>query len=75
MTPSIAATVCRVTVNGEPRELPSGSTVAALLHSLDRHPRMVAVERNGAIVRRADFDAVRIEAGDRLEIVAFTQGG
>lgn len=64
-----------VTVNGEPRALAAGTSVADLLASLGRHPRMVAVERNGLIVPRANYAATMLDAGDHLEIVAFTQGG
>lgn len=53
----------------------AGSTVLSLLESLERHPRTVAVERNGQIVRRSDYAESHLEAGDRLEIVHFVQGG
>jgi thiamine biosynthesis protein ThiS len=64
-----------LTLNGEPREVPSGSTVLDLLASLARDPRTVAVERNGEIVRRPDYAATVLAAGDRLEVVHFVQGG
>ena len=64
-----------LTVNGEPRAVAAGTSVADLLEGLGRHPRMVAVERNGVIVPRASYPATPLAAGDRLEIVAFTQGG
>lgn len=75
MDATAAAPLGWVTVNGERRELPAGTTVADLLATLSQHPRMVAVERNGAIVRRANYGATVLAPGDRLEIVAFTQGG
>jgi sulfur carrier protein len=64
-----------VSLNGEPRRLPAGATVLDLLAGLGRDPRAVAVERNGEIVRRADYGGTRLEAGDRLEVVHFVQGG
>jgi len=67
--------LCEVTVNGELRALSAGTTIADLLAGLGRHPRMVAVERNGAIVPRAAYSTSLLAPGDRLEIVAFTQGG
>lgn len=66
---------CVLTVNGEPRAVAAGTSVSDLLAGLGRHPRMVAVERNGVIVPRATYPATILGAGDRLEIVAFTQGG
>ncbi|HSK75883.1 MAG TPA: sulfur carrier protein ThiS [Thermoanaerobaculia bacterium] len=64
-----------LTLNGEPRQLPAGATVLDLLAAVGRDPRTVAVERNGEIVRRAEYGATRLGAGDRLEVVHFVQGG
>jgi thiamine biosynthesis protein ThiS len=33
------------------------------------------VERNGEIVRRPEYAAIRLLAGDRIEVVHFVQGG
>jgi thiamine biosynthesis protein ThiS len=65
----------RVTVNGEPREVPPATTVADLLEQLGRHPRTVAVEHNGAILPRHAYAATPLQPGDRIEIVGFVQGG
>ena len=76
MTDAIAQTeACELSVNGEARAVAAGTSIADLLAGLGRHPRMVAVERNGVIVPRASYAATLLAAGDRLEIVAFTQGG
>jgi thiamine biosynthesis protein ThiS len=68
-------TLCEVLLNGEARQLPVGATVLDLLSGLGRDPRTVAVERNGEIVRRPDYGATVLAAGDRLEVVHFVQGG
>ena len=67
--------VVQVIVNGEPRELPAGSTVRDLVVALALEPAQVAVERNKAIVRRAEHAATPLADGDRLEIVTFFGGG
>jgi sulfur carrier protein len=64
-----------IVVNGEPRQVPSGSTVADLIAALGLPLTQVAVERNKVIVRRADHAATVLAAGDRLEIVTFFGGG
>jgi thiamine biosynthesis protein ThiS len=64
-----------IVLNGEPHRLPAGSTLLDLVAGLGRDPRTVAVERNGEIVRRADYAATPLAAGDRLEVVHFVQGG
>jgi thiamine biosynthesis protein ThiS len=67
--------VVELTVNGAPQRLPAGSTVADLLEHLGVDARRVAVERNRAIVRRAQHDSVALAEGDRVEIVGFVGGG
>ncbi|MFZ1992429.1 MAG: sulfur carrier protein ThiS [Alphaproteobacteria bacterium] len=65
----------RITLNGEPREVAAALTVEALLRAFDLDPKKVAVERNLEIVRRSEFSRLKIEDGDRLEIVHFIGGG
>ena len=67
--------VLDIYINGEPRRLPAGMSLLDLLSELGRDPRTVAVERNGDIVRRADYGGTALAAGDRLEVVHFVQGG
>jgi thiamine biosynthesis protein ThiS len=71
---TIRATIA-FTVNGEPAEAPYGLTLAGWLELLGRDPRTVAIEKNGRLVPRATFGATPLEAGDKLELVQFVQGG
>jgi sulfur carrier protein len=71
----VQATLLEVVLNGEPHQVAAGATVLDLVAGLGRDPRTVAVERNGAIVRRAAYGATGLAAGDRLEVVHFVQGG
>jgi sulfur carrier protein len=64
-----------LTVNGEPRRVPAGATVADLVAGLGSDPRSVAVERNGDLVPRAQFGGTALAGGDRIEVVRFVQGG
>ncbi|MEO1038320.1 MAG: sulfur carrier protein ThiS [Pseudomonadota bacterium] len=64
-----------IQLNGEPREAPAGLTLSGLITWLELDPRKVAVERNLEIAPRSAYHEVRIEAGDRLEIVQFVGGG
>jgi len=65
----------QVIVNGEPQEIPPGTTVAALLAQLQMQPRLVAVERNRDLVPRGQHAACTLEPGDRVEIVTLVGGG
>ncbi len=62
-------------LNGESREVGEGATVLDLLSEMGRHPRTVAVERNGEILPRGRYEATVLREGDRLEVVGFVSGG
>jgi sulfur carrier protein len=64
-----------VTVNGEPRELPEGTTVAALLEALAARPRGIAVAVDGEVLPRGEWPARSLPDGARVEVVAAIQGG
>lgn len=65
----------QIQLNGQPRELPDGSSVSALLEAEDLTARRVAVEVNGAIVPRGRHPARVLQDGDRVEIVHALGGG
>lgn len=65
----------RIQVNGEPRELPDGITVVALLQQLGVASGPVAVERNAQIVPRAEHVSTVLRDGDQVEVVQFVGGG
>ena len=62
-------------VNGETLELPAGTSLTELLVRLGLDRRRVAVEVNLEVVPRALHDSLRLQDGDRLEIVTFVGGG
>lgn len=62
-------------LNGEPREVPHGLTLAGLIEGLKLPADRVAIERNLEIVPRAKWEETPLEAGDRLEVVHFVGGG
>ena len=64
-----------IQVNGEPRTLAAGVTVAGLLTELDIRPDRVAVEVNLNILDRSEFDRRGLQEGDRIEIISFIGGG
>ena len=64
-----------ITVNGEIRTVPTGLSLNGFLQHLSLNARKVAVEHNLEIAPRDRYDAIKIQAGDRLEIVHFVGGG
>jgi sulfur carrier protein len=65
----------KVWVNGEPREVEAGTTLAGLLTTLALSGPGVAVEVNAEVVRRALHTEHPLREGDRVEIVTFVGGG
>lgn len=65
----------KIMLNGEPRAVSLGLTVAGLLEQLGLDRRKVAVERNEAIVSRSAYDGTAVADGDQFEIVHFIGGG
>ena len=64
-----------ITVNGEARLAPAGSTVAVLLSSMGIDLTRVAVERNEEVIPRGTWQAATLADGDQVEIVSFVGGG
>jgi thiamine biosynthesis protein ThiS len=62
-------------VNGKQVELDGPTPLLDYLQRLGVNPRAVAVEHNGTIIERAAFDALRLDAGDNVEIVRMVGGG
>jgi len=65
----------RIVLNGDPAEFPGPLSVQALLDQLGIDGRMVAVEHNLVVVRRAHYATTMIEEGAEVEIVNFVGGG
>lgn len=64
-----------ITLNGEPRRVAAGLSIAGLVADIGLRPEKVAVERNRAIVPRSTLAEVLLADGDELEIVHFVGGG
>ncbi|WP_331714909.1 sulfur carrier protein ThiS [Auraticoccus cholistanensis] len=63
----------QIELNGQPRELPEGTSVAELIADLPH--RGVAVAVDGVVVPRSRHDQERLTDGARVEVVTAVQGG
>ena len=61
--------------NGKQIALEMPVTVLEFLQQQGYNAQRVAVERNGEIVRRADFEKVLLRDEDTVEVVTFVGGG
>ncbi|HEX6688306.1 MAG TPA: sulfur carrier protein ThiS [Solirubrobacterales bacterium] len=67
----------KIELNGEPRELPPGATLADAVRAsgADADARGVAVALDGEVVPRAQWDSTALADGQRVEVLAAIQGG
>lgn len=65
----------QIVINGQSREVASGTTIADVLGELGLDPKQVAVEVNFELVPRARHGERRLANGDRLEVVTLVGGG
>lgn len=62
-------------VNGQTMDQTGLNTVQDLLDRQGWKAERVAVEHNGAILKREDFSTTALSDGDKLEVVRFVGGG
>jgi len=67
--------VIQLSVNGEPRHIAPGASLARLIDELALAGKRIAVERNGEIVPRSRYGETALADGDQLEIVVAVGGG
>ncbi|GGO81872.1 sulfur carrier protein ThiS [Wenjunlia tyrosinilytica] len=65
----------RVSVNGEPRLVPPGLSLAALVADLTTASCGVAAALNEAVVPRGQWETTVLGDGDRVEVLTAVQGG
>lgn len=64
-----------VTLNGEPREVPPGTTVAQLVSLLTEQTSGVAAAVNGEVLPRRSWAGTPLADRDQVEVVTAVQGG
>jgi sulfur carrier protein len=67
-------TLTKLTVNGELRETAS-ENIESLIQELGLHPPLVLVEHNARAVLRSEWNGVRLQEGDKLELLTVFAGG
>ncbi len=64
-----------LTINGVAKQFSQPLNVAQLVVALELTGKRIAIERNGEIVPRSQFDTVTLASSDHLEIVVAVGGG
>ena len=63
-----------VKINGEELKV-AGKSISEFLETTNYAPKRIAVERNGDIVPKAQYDETLLQDGDNVEVVSFVGGG
>ncbi len=63
-----------VQINGQPTQVPDGSTLTAILAERKLSPDKVAIELNRRLVRAEKYE-LPLKEGEEIEIVTFVGGG
>jgi len=64
-----------IRLNGDPKQVPAGASVADLIALLELTPEQVAVEVNRELEPRAERGERSLAEGDRVELVTMVGGG
>ncbi|TDC62107.1 sulfur carrier protein ThiS [Actinomadura sp. GC306] len=65
----------KVFVNGEPREVPEGTSVAEVVESVTAAVTGVAAALNDEVVSRSTWETTTLRHSDRVEVLTAVQGG
>jgi sulfur carrier protein len=68
-------TLIDVTLDGKPHSVPAGSTLAALVESLDHAPNKVSTAVNGLFVARGQRQSHVLQPGDAVLLFQPIVGG
>jgi thiamine biosynthesis protein ThiS len=65
----------KVFINGEKRDIPNEVNLSELLKNLSLPSERIAIELNKEVVRKKDWENVRVADADKIEIIHFVGGG
>lgn len=65
----------KILINGESKELAQSLNLNELLKHFSLPSERIAIELNKEVVRRKDWESIKIKDADKIEIVHFVGGG
>lgn len=65
----------KIFINGETKEISGETNLTGLLEHFSLPRERIAVELNEQVVRRKDWETIKINDADKIEIVHFVGGG
>lgn len=64
-----------ITINGQKKEIAPSQNLREVIVRVSQSPAVLIAEVNGAIIGKAQWDALRVNDGDTIELVSFVGGG
>lgn len=65
----------KIIVNGETKEIAENLNLTGLLENLSLPDQRIAIELNKEVVRKKDWETIKINDADKIEIIHFVGGG
>jgi thiamine biosynthesis protein ThiS len=65
----------KILINGETQEISNALDLRELLERFSLPRDRVAIELNKQVVRKKDWENIKVADGDKLEVVHFVGGG
>jgi thiamine biosynthesis protein ThiS len=65
----------KISINGETKEIPNEVNLFDLLRHFSLPQERIAVELNKEVVRKRDWENVKVADADKIEIIHFVGGG
>ena len=65
----------KVFINGETREIEQEINLIELLKHFSLPAERIAIELNREVVRKKDWENIKVSDGDKLEVIHFVGGG
>ncbi len=64
-----------ITLNGQKKEVSPSQNLREVIVQFSQSPAVLIAEVNGAIVKKKQWDEIRVNDGDTIELVSFVGGG
>jgi sulfur carrier protein len=65
----------KVFINGETKEIANEVNLSQLLKHFSMPQERIAVELNKEVVRKKDWETIKISDADKIEVIHFVGGG
>jgi thiamine biosynthesis protein ThiS len=65
----------QITINGEKKEISNELNLSELLKRFSMPQQRIAIELNKEVVRKKDWENIKLSDGDKLEVIHFVGGG